>query len=139
MDTKKCTNCLKHKPTTEFYKLSGKPHLHNPRCKACLTVLGKSRKQKWEQTKGKEKAAHNRKLNTENLFEYLQSHPCVDCGETDPIVLEFDHVCRETKTNNISRIVSTCKWEKVIAEIEKCVVRCANCHRIKTGLENGWW
>ena len=59
---------------------------------------------------------------------YLESHPCVDCGEPDIIVLEFDHV-RGTKRNNIANMVRRYSLEAIIAEIAKCEVRCANCHR----------
>lgn len=66
--------------------------------------------------------------------QYLLEHPCVDCGEADPIVLEFDHRDRTTKRFNISRYASsrTMKAETLLAEMEKCDVRCANCHRRKT-------
>lgn len=61
--------------------------------------------------------------------EYLLTHPCVDCGETDIIVLEFDHV-RGEKYNNISNLVIQDRsFEKLKLEILKCDVRCANCHR----------
>jgi hypothetical protein len=66
---------------------------------------------------------------------YLQSHPCVDCGETDPLVLDFVHV-REI----ISQLVrSQATLEVIKAEIAKCDVRCANCHRRKTAKERGHW
>ena len=60
------------------------------------------------------------------LYEYLLSHPCVDCGESDPIVLEFDH--QRDKEFDVSAFGSR-SLKKVIAEVEKCQVRCANCHR----------
>ncbi len=62
--------------------------------------------------------------------DYLLEHPCVDCGETDPQVLEFDH-CGE-KRSNISEMLSQTVWSAIAREISRCVVRCANCHRRKT-------
>lgn len=57
---------------------------------------------------------------------------CVDCGESDPIVLEFDHV-RGTKVKNVADMVNNSySIEAIKNEIRKCDVRCANCHRRKT-------
>src|SRR5205085_9607325 len=68
----------------------------------------------------------------EKLFEYLETHPCVDCSETDPVVLEFDHV-RGEKSYNVSAMGwLALSWNSLLKEIEKCEVRCANCHRRKT-------
>jgi hypothetical protein len=65
---------------------------------------------------------------------------CVDCGEADIIVLDFDHVDRKTKCFTISGAIRTrVAIPKLKAEIAKCVVRCANCHRRKTANENGSW
>ena len=66
------------------------------------------------------------------IFEYLLSHPCVDCNEADPIVLQFDHI-----TNNKSHDIATMansgySWSALQEEINKCAVRCANCHLRKT-------
>jgi hypothetical protein len=61
---------------------------------------------------------------------YLAEHPCVDCGETDPDVLDFDHVPeRGPKTAGVSVLVRRSTLKKVIAEVALCEVRCANCHR----------
>ena len=73
------------------------------------------------------------------LFEHLSSHPCVDCGERDPVVLEFDHVHGE-KAYDVGLLLSRrYPWATVQAEISKCEVRCANCHRRKTARDYGSW
>lgn len=86
------------------------------------------------------KQLEHRTKNRERLFAYLLCHPCVDCGEDDPVVLEFDHV-NEQKSFNIGRAVSGShrSWAKILAEIEKCEVRCANCHRKRTSQQFGWY
>jgi hypothetical protein len=71
-------------------------------------------------------------------LEYLKAHPCVDCGETNPVVLEFDHV-RGKKEFNISKAsaknIGICRLQ---GEVAKCDVRCANCHRKKTYIHAGY-
>jgi 5-methylcytosine-specific restriction endonuclease McrA len=63
-------------------------------------------------------------------------HACVDCGETDAVVLDFDHL--RDKVNDVSSLVALRRpWEEVLEEIEKCEVRCANCHARKTARELG--
>jgi hypothetical protein len=57
---------------------------------------------------------------------------CVDCGETDPLVLEFDHV--GTKRGQISTMVWNVGLSKLEAEIAECELRCCNCHRRITAL-----
>lgn len=79
---------------------------------------------------------HDKKRRTEILvfvFDYLKTHPCIDCGNNDPIVLEFDHRVGEKKSFNVSDFArSGYSLSTVKAEIEKCDVRCANCHRLAT-------
>lgn len=55
---------------------------------------------------------------------------CADCGCSDPAVLEFHHVDRTTKTDTVGRMTGR-SLEQVLAEVEKCDVLCANCHRIR--------
>lgn len=59
--------------------------------------------------------------------------PCADCGIRYPYyVMEFDHLDSETKEFNVSAGVVRASYERVIAEIAKCEVVCANCHRFRT-------
>lgn len=57
--------------------------------------------------------------------------PCTDCGERHPAVaMDFDHVSGE-KLLAVSRLKSA-SVARVLAELEKCELVCANCHRIRT-------
>ena len=72
------------------------------------------------------------------LRGYLVAHPCVDCGEADPVVLEFDHRNPVEKSRAVSDLIhSRTSWARLLAEIEKCDVRCANCHRRRTAVQFG--
>jgi hypothetical protein len=70
------------------------------------------------------------------ITAHLKANPCVDCGETDPVILEFDHL--KTKDFNISDAARKgVSIKKLNDEIAKCEVRCANCHRRKTYERSG--
>ena len=75
----------------------------------------------------------------ERIWAYLAEQPCVDCGVTDPLVLEFDHVDPANKRDEIYRLVHHAySWAAIEVEIAKCEVRCANCHRRRTALQFSW-
>jgi len=57
---------------------------------------------------------------------------CIDCGESNPLVLDFDHV-RGKKIMCISNMVrNSCSIETIQKEMAKCEIRCSNCHRVVT-------
>src|SRR3989344_1777774 len=133
-----CPGCKQNTPFTDFANNYAKKDGRQSYCRAC--------KAKWDhQYYSQNREAHYQRIknllaqNKLKLLEYLQEHPCVDCGEKNPIVLEFDHVSQDKK-GNISSLLATLKWSwrTVLTEIEKCEVRCANCHRIKTSKQLGW-
>jgi hypothetical protein len=70
------------------------------------------------------------------LVEIFLERPCVDCGEADPLVLEFDHL--GGKSFNIAKGLRTHSWQAVLDEIAKCEVVCANCHRRRTARRGGF-
>lgn len=116
--------------------------IRNTRCKSC-----QSRVSKEHYTNNKQSYIGRTRVrevlvtedNRRKLAEYLSCHPCVDCGQTDIRMLDFDHV-RGKKSSEISRMMNVgCSWLTIEAEIAKCEVRCANCHRIREGKKNGSW
>jgi hypothetical protein len=74
------------------------------------------------------------------LAAYFAQHPCVDCGEQDIRCLEFDHRDRSTKSANIAGLLRlVVPWDVIWQEIQKCDVRCANCHRRRTAAQVNSW
>ena len=85
--------------------------------------------------KYKEKAKNWNRSQRRWARDYIQRvkrlNKCIDCGESNPLVLEFDHV--KEKSHNISDMVNgSYSIAAIKEEIRKCEIRCANCHRIKT-------
>ncbi len=73
------------------------------------------------------------------VYGFFLENPCVNCGEEDPIVLEFDHL--RDKKFNVSRLINGSHYslKTLIDEIDKCQILCANCHKRKTARDFGWW
>lgn len=69
-------------------------------------------------------------------LEYFRAHPCSDCGETDPLVLEFDHL--RDKRFEVTNQFASRNWQEILDEIAKCEVVCANCHRRRTARRAGY-
>jgi hypothetical protein len=74
---------------------------------------------------------------TTYLLRYFTEHPCTDCGESDPVVLEFDHLEPDAKCFNIGQSLPYRSWQTILEEIAKCDVVCANCHRRRTARRKG--
>ena len=72
------------------------------------------------------------------VYAYMMESGCVDCGEKDLVVLDFDHV-RGEKKHSLSYLIHKARsLDTIKSEIAKCDVRCANCHRRKTARDFGW-
>lgn len=109
------------------------------RCKACKSVYNRQHYVENKATylaKAKRNELNQKIKNCRLVCEYLSTHPCVDCGELDPIVLEFDHV--GPKLADVGTLLRKHSWKLIAAEIAKCEVRCANCHRRVTARRAGW-
>ncbi|AXH66851.1 HNH endonuclease [Streptomyces phage StarPlatinum] len=80
-----------------------------------------------------------RKLEMRNYLIELKRVPCMDCGNSYPFYcMDFDHRDPSEKEGNIGQIVNNGSWNKLYAEVAKCDVVCANCHRIRTAKKSNW-
>lgn len=143
--TQLCTKCGFEKSSGDFSWKNKKKLKRRSMCKACHSAY---RRQHYLDNIGKYKEKA-RRWNDENkadrllvarrlVFDHFLIHPCVDCGEADPVVLEFDHV-RGEKYKTVSELMTgDYALFTLQREIDKCEVRCANCHRRKTARERGW-
>jgi len=81
-----------------------------------------------------------RKINRQKYYNILKASKCIDCGESRPAALHFDHVDPSTKSFTISDYLGKkIKWEKLYEEMAKCEIRCANCHSVRTAEQFGWY
>lgn len=119
--SKRCSSCRLDKNFSDYWKSSRYKDGLSYKCKDC------SRRDTKSVIDAKRKAVHG----------YLSLNPCVDCGEPDSVVLQFDHV-RGRKLGNVSAMVSAAKPLKLISEeIAKCDVVCGNCHKRRTTKQFG--
>ena len=129
MTTKTCTKCGTTKDEEEFGW--ERPGHRNAACKECRAKYQAEYYK--NHTASELQYKTKRQIEKRNearifIFDYLKKHPCVDCGEEDPMVLSFDHV-RGVKKMAISQMVNQgYSMAALQAEIDKCEVRCFNCH-----------
>jgi len=70
------------------------------------------------------------------VYQFLTGNPCAECGESDILVLEFNHLDPRVKSANVSDLIRSCTSSAGIqVEMAKCEVLCANCHQRRTSLE----
>lgn len=137
-----CTKCGESKQDTEFGRSSAVKSGLRTACTKCSNEMQRKYREAHREEIRKASKSYALKRTTENrklVKDYLLSHPCMDCGERDIIVLEFDHA-RGKKIAPVTTMV--CPWftEKTIREeIEKCDVVCANCHRRRTYSRRNIW
>jgi hypothetical protein len=111
------------------------------KCKSPERYLGKSYCYDCYKTDALKFQAAIRHRNRKFIFKYLNLYgQCIDCGNKDWKVLEFDHQDQDTKSADVSRFYSNhYSFKRIKEEIKKCDIRCANCHKIRTRKQLGWF
>ena len=138
---KTCYVCKVEKLEEEFNKTKSSKDGLQFECRSCNKEKSKEYYYKNKQKIIKTNIKYRKKQAQENriiIIEHYKKNPCVDCGEKDILVLELDHL--RNKDRNVSEGAHI-GWSKkrLLDEIAKCEVRCANCHRRKTAKEQRWF
>lgn len=135
-----CPRCKNKKPYVEYGNNKSNKDGLQDYCKHCVKSINHDyylRTPHLNKQRQKYKL-ENKKKSRLYVNEYLRSHPCVDCEESDIILLDFDHT-EKNKILAISSMISGgAKLNNIKNEINKCMVRCANCHRRITFKRAGW-
>lgn len=125
-----CSTCKESKPTDQFYNDKSKRGF-SYQCRPCQ----KARTREWH-SKRENKDKRNARVNYKQVerkqwaVDYMGGK-CNDCGGVFPLcVYDFHHVDMTTKENNPSYFIKLSR-EKAMEELAKCVMLCANCHRVR--------
>ena len=142
MTPKICSKCKTLKSIEDFnFKLKSKG-IYQSQCKSCTRKNIKNHyinNKKYYLDKTQKRNSELRLEINRYVLEYFKSHHCTDCGESNPVVLEFDHRDGAQKEMSVSNFIRARKLNKIRHEVEKCDVRCANCHRKKTAKQFNWF
>jgi 5-methylcytosine-specific restriction endonuclease McrA len=143
---KPCSKCKLVKALSEFYVKDKSGRLH-AQCKACYkkrrkTYYSEHYKRYGDAYRSRARLRHRvqKKALLEVMLKYLEGKSCAKCGITDIRTFEFDHLDPLKKKFSIARGISNkYSWSVILAEIEKCQILCANCHKIRTAQQFKWY
>ena len=113
MEEKKCTQCGKILPITEFHWRNKAKGQRRSECKYC----------------------HNKHMNQKNaenratIQNLKKETVCQKCGESRWYLLDYHHIDPTTKKNTVARLTIHSSLENALEEIDKCIPLCSNCHR----------
>jgi len=125
---KVCSRCKQEKSLSEFNKNKSKNDGYQYYCKVCQAI---STKKHYEDNKEKYVESSRRSQKKLSLWfaDYKKTLKCSNCGEDRYYCLDFHHLDPTKKVKGVSKMVADgMNKEKIIIEIDKCVVLCKNCH-----------
>ena len=128
---KRCGRCGEDKSTEQFHRWKRGDGLQ-PWCKACRST--------YDSDYSRRTLARRRERRRERRLEFVpwyqalkESKPCTDCGQRFPAVaMHWDHLPEFTKGGDVGHLQRSMSKRRVLEEIAKCELVCANCHAIRT-------
>jgi hypothetical protein len=100
--------------------------------------IGIKKNKDYQKANSRKHTAEYRETLREYLWNYLLTHPGAQCGQADPVVLEFHHI--GGKDMDISEMITrVSNVDRLQDELRKTMVLCANCHGRITTEERGWF
>jgi hypothetical protein len=133
--TIRCGRCRKSLPASQFsrHPTRGRQHW----CRECFIQYFRARGD-FHRAQSARARTKRRRAGRAFVDEYLSARQCVDCGEPDALVLEFDHL--QVKNANVGSLLAEA-WSvaRLEQEIALCEVVCVNCHRRRTARRGTSW
>lgn len=155
---KQCTRCGETKPLDEFHRHRGRSDGRYSQCRTCSSEVSRTpavkaaqaryqQSAKRQRTKSAFRQRHAERLRVQERVDSIRRRRerrawldhvklaagCIDCGyNAHPRALDFDHVGTD-KVGNVGQMAhDLVAMSILLAEIAKCEVVCANCHRVRT-------
>ena len=120
METKQCSICGLEKPLADFAFRNKTKGTYRANCRKCQSTY----------------ASRRYYFNKEILDKTKEGKSCVRCGYSECVeALDYHHIDPTTKKDTVARLLTHYNVEDGLKEIEKCVLLCANCHRLYHFLE----
>lgn len=139
---KTCKMCGEDKELAHFGKCNKTKGGYQHSCKKCLRDRRKLQHELFPERRLKsyEISKSCKIQNRKRYFEYMKDKSCIKCGEANIACLHFDHREPDRKSFMICRGVSDgIGWEKILLEMDKCDILCANCHAKRTAKQRNWY
>lgn len=138
---KNCSKCKINKSISEFHKNAKRKDGLQSLCKDCVKLRDKIRNSDPEV---RFKMSINRNSNKGKIrqlyYSFIKDKSCAKCTENHISCLQFHHRIRTEKEFNVSEgICRGYGWNRILQEIEKCDILCANCHHKLTAIESNWY
>lgn len=126
----RCSKCGCEKSPDAFSCRGRGSRRRQPYCRECQKIYKAEHYRRHRATYIRRAA--ERKAELRRRVDEMKMKPCVDCGQTyPPSAMEFDHL--DKKSFDVSRGVWNGKsWDVILAEILKCDLVCAICHRLRS-------
>ena len=122
-----CSSCRHEKELSEFRKNRSSADGHAGRCRDCASSAYKVQYKTKYGAKARERHKIRWNDNRQKLLEF-KKNGCARCDETHIACLDFHHSDSDTKEFVIASALNR-PWKDIEAEISKCIILCANCHR----------
>lgn len=128
-DLHRCARCLQWKPATEFHNSRRQEFTY---CRDCRNSYDRQyyAERGGPARRARRRAAKDREREWMNSLK--EGIPCADCAGVFPVfVMQWDHLPGFDKVGEIASMLG-CRRERVLQEVAKCQLVCANCHMMRT-------
>jgi hypothetical protein len=129
----RCSMCNEWKPAEGFHVNRASKLGFSTRCRDCHAAYVRTASRRAANRAYEARRRIERRTERQAIIDRLRDRPCFDCDGTFPsYVMEFDHRDPSVKAYGIISLLSNGTLAALMAEVAKCDVVCANCHRIRT-------